>query len=91
MVTPHIGSRQIGFKSNWLDQNVRILTDLGYKVALCEQKENRFLMAKRLKKNKKGGKGESETESDESEESTKDNDDENVPEEMKALKEMKKV
>ena len=41
MVTPHIGSKQIGFKSNQLDKNVYILTDIGYKVAVCEQKENR--------------------------------------------------
>ena len=50
MVTPHIGSRQIGFASSFLDKNIHILTELGYKVALCEQTENRKLMEERIKK-----------------------------------------
>ena len=92
MVTPHIGSRQIGFKSCFLDKNIHILTELGYKVALCEQMENRTKMEERLKKNRKKRKGgceNTETESESDEDSTKEND-EDVPEEMRELRSMKR-
>lgn len=40
-ITPFPGSPQVGFEFCNLDRNVGILTDRGYKVAVCEQKETR--------------------------------------------------
>ena len=52
-VTPHIGSGQMGFPSRDLDKNVRLLTDLGFKVAVAEQQETIDDMKNRFKKTKK--------------------------------------
>ena len=76
MVTPHIGSRNMGFHSGQLSQNVEILTQKGFKVAVAEQRENRDAMESRLKSNKgkKGAKKGEEEDGDDEEAGEEDAD-----------------
>ena len=48
-VTPHPGQAQLGFEIVFLEENIGKLTERGYKVAVCEQIENRNMMDNRLK------------------------------------------
>ena len=49
VITPFPGMPQIGFEYKNLDKNVGIMTERGYKVAVCEQKETRDQMENRVK------------------------------------------
>ena len=51
-ITPFPGCPQVGFEHYHLDRNVGTMTERGYKVAVCEQKETRDQMETRLKEQK---------------------------------------
>ena len=49
-VIPFPGQPQVGFEYVNLEKNIGVLTDKGFKVAVCEQTETREQMDERIKK-----------------------------------------